>query len=865
MTSTDSLPQRSWVRLSLVLIALGGAFIGQYFLSVQDAPARAAVGWTLAAVSFVLLYGVARDTRTMPAALQTDFSPRTGWLLLCGVFLIGVFFKFYKLSELPPGLNHDAAWEGQYALGIVKGQLPYTPYISAAWGRETLTFYFRAVAVWLLGNVRLAVYGPSVIAGILTLPIIYGWMRNLFGNSVALLSTLLFGVSGWSLIFSRVGWRSDYQPLFTALTCYFFIRAMRTRSLLHFGLAGVALAATMNTYNAARVFPVVFALWLPIFMLESWHWRGFLKRYGYGIVMMGVTFTVAIFPLAWYAVHNWTKFQGRATFLVGSGSYWVNAKKSALMFNYFANGDDFFTNTPGLEYFAAIFFVFGFLWCLLRLRDERAQFVLIGLITGMVPGFVSDPNMNRNIGSMPFVFAMAGLGVFFFARELARLLPQRKGMAGALFAAAIGIGSAVATYAQFLGPHHRTIWGFYPETTVVGEFMASLDPRYRIWVGGANFPRDTLIYLNYREGDVFEMNFNWEENISDLIKGTPIHYAGEGLAFILATEGAGPVVLADLKGKFPKHEIVDLRYPKDSGHVFAQALLVAPDDDSASVDQSRPVRPESMPTVPQAKQGELSEPRGVALLSNGSVVVCDFGHNRMQVFDKSLQFSFTFGEAGVGPGQFRQPAGVAVGVEDEIYVADTWNQRIQVFGPDGTFRRQWLSGFFSPRGITVNSQGEVYVADSGNNRVMHFTSSGDKLNEWNGSENAGKFIEPIGIAVDASGRVYVADNGNARLQMFDADGSPAGSFRVTGWAREAYSEPHIAIDAKGWIWVTVPIEHQVRAYDKQGVLKMLLSGTHAKPDPFGMPIGIAYDAVTQTFVLSEVNNRIFRLNPPSEP
>ena len=39
----------------------------------------------------------------------------------------------------------------------------------------------------------------------------------------------------------------------------------------------------------------------------------------------------------------------------------------------------------------------------------------------------------------------------------------------------------------------------------------------------------------------------------------------------------------------------------------------------------------------------------------------------------------TFGERGVGPGQFWLPGGIFVHGPDRIYVADSYNQRIQIF------------------------------------------------------------------------------------------------------------------------------------------------------------------------------------------
>ena len=243
MPTADASPPHRWLRLLLVVTTLSSGALGQYWLSIHHVPLWSALAWSAAAVSFLLLYWLARDDRDLPATRGADLPRSTEWVLFAIVFAVGVFFKLYKLGEFPPGLNHDAAWEGQYAVAILKG-IPYTPYVSAAWGRETMTFYFQAVSIWLLGRTRMALLVPAIIAGIVVLPFMYWWGRNMFGARVALIGTLLLGVSGWDLIFSRTGWRSDLQPLFTTITCCFFIRGMLTGARLDFALSGAAMAAT---------------------------------------------------------------------------------------------------------------------------------------------------------------------------------------------------------------------------------------------------------------------------------------------------------------------------------------------------------------------------------------------------------------------------------------------------------------------------------------------------------------------------------------------------------------------------------------------------------------------------------------------
>ena len=322
-----------WLRLLLLAGALAGGAAGQYWLSIRYVQQWSAAAWSAAVVCFVLLYVLGRDARELPAASapEPELSRRVEWALLLLVCGIGVFFAVFRLSEFPPGLNHDAAWEGMYAMRILQG-IPYAPYVSAAWGRETFTFYLRALSILILGPTKMAVQAPSVVAGILTLPFFYWWARNMFGVRFALLATLLLGVSGWHLVFSRTGWRSDFQPFFTVITCCFFIRGMMTARVLDFALSGVALALTVNTYNAARSLPLLFPLWLWASVVQSWRWRGFVRRYGSGLAAMAATFSVTVAPLAWYAFNNWGKFQARAAALEGMTTPLTAVKQTLLLF-----------------------------------------------------------------------------------------------------------------------------------------------------------------------------------------------------------------------------------------------------------------------------------------------------------------------------------------------------------------------------------------------------------------------------------------------------------------------------------------------------------------------------------------------------
>lgn len=57
-----------------------------------------------------------------------------------------------------------------------------------------------------------------------------------------------------------------------------------------------------------------------------------------------------------------------------------------------------------------------------------------------------------------------------------------------------------------------------------------------------------------------------------------------------------------------------------------------------------------------------------------------------QVFSNEGQFKFRFGVRGRSPGQLQRPTGVAVDTNGDIIVADYDNRWVSIFSPEGKFK-----------------------------------------------------------------------------------------------------------------------------------------------------------------------------------
>ena len=174
--------------------------------------------------------------------------------------------------------------------------------------------------------------------------------------------------------------------------------------------------------------------------------------------------------------------------------------------------------------------------------------------------------------------------------------------------------------------------------------------------------------------------------------------------------------------------------------------------------------------------GQLNSPRGVAVDSEGNILVADCNNHRIQKFTAQGQFLKVVGSKGKGHLQFKVPKDVAVSpITRKVYVVDA-NHRVQILNSDLSFFKKFgkygygRGQFHDPHGIACDSTGKVYVADTGNHRIQVFTSEGDSL--WmfgRHGESIGQLDYPYSLVID-EGLVYVSEYNNNRVSLFTCDG-----------------------------------------------------------------------------------------------
>jgi sugar lactone lactonase YvrE/tetratricopeptide (TPR) repeat protein len=158
----------------------------------------------------------------------------------------------------------------------------------------------------------------------------------------------------------------------------------------------------------------------------------------------------------------------------------------------------------------------------------------------------------------------------------------------------------------------------------------------------------------------------------------------------------------------------------------------------------------------------LKNPRGVAVLPDGRIVIADTGNNRVKVFSSDLASL-------VASYPVNKPVGVAVAPDGGIFV---WNERGTVVGRlnPNEARLEPLPAALLPgpiAALTFDQAGNLFLLDLNTQRVTIIEEGLDRVLIRLGAE--GVFERPTRINVDGEGNIYISDEGSGRTTVYRWD------------------------------------------------------------------------------------------------
>lgn len=173
--------------------------------------------------------------------------------------------------------------------------------------------------------------------------------------------------------------------------------------------------------------------------------------------------------------------------------------------------------------------------------------------------------------------------------------------------------------------------------------------------------------------------------------------------------------------------------------------------------------------------GPFNRVTNLCLDTAGDLYIADgYGNARVHKFSHAGEYEFSWGQPGVGEGEFRLPHAIALDQDDRVYVADRENSRIQVFSPKGEYLTEW-DHVTRPDDLFIDDSGILFVAELGeiagrspdteilphmpHASVCLLDLDGELITRF-GEEDPvlpGNFFAPHGIWADSKGDLYVAE------------------------------------------------------------------------------------------------------------
>jgi hypothetical protein len=255
-------------------------------------------------------------------------------------------------------------------------------------------------------------------------------------------------------------------------------------------LIGLSTAITLYTYNGGRSVIFFFIIfWAVTITIHRFKFK-IIKHW---IASSAVAFIVSI-PIFNYALNNWQTWNGRALALQTQPDQVLsNLKNSLNFYNLNARGNDFFTDFPVLEGPIKYLWIIGIFYCLIKFKKYWPSPLLF--FTLLLPSVFTVPSFHRAVGTLPLVYFF---GILFLFKLFHSTKKIYKSYVAISIIVILSLLQIYISFKKLYIDQQPFLWGFYPETTVVGNYLKTL-PHAPMAVYASNWPVDALTFLALKD------------------------------------------------------------------------------------------------------------------------------------------------------------------------------------------------------------------------------------------------------------------------------------------------------------------------------------------------------------------------------
>lgn len=222
-------------------------------------------------------------------------------LILFPILAIGIFLRFYNITNNPPGLYWDETVFGYDAYSILKTGKDhhgkFLPVFFESFGDWKLPVYHYLLvsSIAIFGLNEFAVRFPSTFFGVLTIPAVFLLIEKLTRDKkLSVWAAFFTAISPWNIQFSRGGFESTPGLFFVVFAAYIFISSSEKKNSVLYLTSLVAFSLSMYSYHAFRIFS-------PLFLISLfWLYQKSISKNSKIIIVPLIFFFVLLVPLIFF-------------------------------------------------------------------------------------------------------------------------------------------------------------------------------------------------------------------------------------------------------------------------------------------------------------------------------------------------------------------------------------------------------------------------------------------------------------------------------------------------------------------------------------------------------------------------------------
>jgi len=248
------------------------------------------------------------------------------FLFLFLITFAGGFLRLYRLSDSPPSLNWDEAALGYNAYSISQtGRDEYNvayPIFTRSFDeyKSMVPVYLMIPSIRIFGLNELGVRFPSAFLGTLSIVLIFFIAKYFFPHgAIPLISSLLFAIEPWVILFSRTYHEANIGLFFFLLGTLFLFYS-KTKPAFY-ALSVIPFGISMYSYNANKIL-------VPLFVI-AW---GFLNKEAFKLISKRIIIVTVLIALIFIIPFIYLTFIGQTFARLGPTNIFVLWPKEGNVF-----------------------------------------------------------------------------------------------------------------------------------------------------------------------------------------------------------------------------------------------------------------------------------------------------------------------------------------------------------------------------------------------------------------------------------------------------------------------------------------------------------------------------------------------------